>query len=86
MGGGQTGAPADDDHVPCHDPWRGHRDLAFHGAGRPVWAGPDPGTGAFAIDGRRLRPARPLARVAACQCAGWDARRVRGHAKLVTRT
>jgi hypothetical protein len=47
MGGGQAGAPADDDHVHWSRPtWRGHRDHACHGAGRPVWAGPDPGTGA----------------------------------------
>jgi hypothetical protein len=51
MGGGQAGAPADDDHVPWSRPARhGHRDLAGHCAGRPVGpargAGPDPGTGA----------------------------------------
>jgi hypothetical protein len=76
MGGGQTGAPADDDHVPCHDPWRGHRDLAFHGAGRPVWAGPDPGAGA----GRgpeperaeaQIRPERPTGRGRDEAAGGW---------------
>lgn len=37
MGGGQAGAPADDDHVPWSRPPRhGHRDLAGHGAGRPA--------------------------------------------------
>jgi hypothetical protein len=35
-GGGQAGAPADDDHVPwSRPPWRGDRDLAGHGAGWP---------------------------------------------------
>jgi hypothetical protein len=47
MGGGQAGAPADDDHVPwLRPPRHGHRDLASHGAGRPGWADQDPGTGA----------------------------------------
>jgi hypothetical protein len=47
MGGGQAEAPADDDHVPWSStPWCGHHDLACHCAVRPVWAGPDPGTGA----------------------------------------
>jgi hypothetical protein len=49
MGGGQAGAPVDDDHVPWSPPpppRHGHRDLAGHGAGRPGWAGPDLGTGA----------------------------------------
>jgi hypothetical protein len=47
MGGSQAGAPADDDDVPwSRPPWRGHRDLASHGAGRPTRTGPDPGTGA----------------------------------------
>ncbi len=42
MGGGQAGAPADDDHVPWSRPPRhGHRDLAGHGASRPGRAGPD---------------------------------------------
>jgi hypothetical protein len=45
MGGGQAGAPADDDHVPwSRPPWRGNRDKQGHGADRPGWAGPDPGT------------------------------------------
>jgi hypothetical protein len=47
MGGGQAGAPADDDHVPWSRPPRhGHRDLASHGAGLPSRAGPNPRTGA----------------------------------------
>jgi hypothetical protein len=47
MGGGQAGAPADDYHVPWSlTPRHDHRDLAGHGAGRPGWTGPDPGTGA----------------------------------------
>jgi hypothetical protein len=44
MGGGQAGAPADDDHVPWSRPPRhDHRDLAGHGAGRHGGAGPEPG-------------------------------------------
>jgi hypothetical protein len=50
MGGGQAGAPADDNHIPSGPghvpPRRGHRDFAGHGTGRPGNAGPDPGTGA----------------------------------------
>jgi hypothetical protein len=60
MGGGQAGAPADDHHVPwSRPPRRGHRDLTGHGAGRPGWAGPDPGTGAGKA---RIRPERPTGR------------------------
>ena len=60
MGGGQAGAPADDDHVPWSRPPPGVATVtaAGHGAGRPS-AGPVQVTGPERADAR-LRPERPM--------------------------
>ena len=62
MGGGQAGAPADDDHVPwSRPPRRGHRDRGWsrRGPARALAAGPVHVTGLERADAR-LRPERPM--------------------------
>jgi len=60
MGGGQAGAPADDDHVPwTRPPWRGHRDRGRSRRGPAREAGPARSAGPERADAR-LRPERPM--------------------------
>ena len=60
MGGGQAGAPADDDHVPwSRPPRRGHRDRGWSRRGPALAAGPVHVTGPERADAR-LRPKRPM--------------------------
>lgn len=60
MGGGQAGAPADDDHVPwSRPPRRGHRDRGWSRRGPARAAGPVHVTGPERADAR-LRPERPM--------------------------
>ena len=73
MGGGQAGAPADDDHVPwTRPPWRGHRDRGWSRREPAREVEPARSAGPERADAR-LRPEKPNGRGQGR--SGWRPRR-----------